>query len=456
MVNTAVLNVQTGKIFSLPAASDSNFKNKHGALSILSVDDSGKFLGSIMGNKHQLVLDIKQTSVFSIDGKKISLNIPEGVSQARYIISYEVKESGGIDMKVKMDFQDVEVCRRTKFDPISFNQAESEATLNISEEKSKRDLIHSVSSNGTFDALGYIRYKSEKVTTGDSQKSQFKTVRENQDKPIIENRGRLTTNVDSKEAGLSAFPALESAEKLNESFILNPNSVADEIDNVKAQVIDGINSSRCWEDVSEAADSIALLHGKPTYTKDVDTYASKFIKPEYYAAWENAGLDPSTLHKDMQILAKLPVLGEANNPVKIMRGGRFSQEEKQQYLFPIPEKTVEILNEKLAHLPKSKEYAEAIEGKGLLGTAGLLLRSISAMDQPRPWRKGNEGCDEQGKFTSDALIAELRKDTNNKGYNSVVTEAVINVYMVENNIAVDKDSKRPSSEKHHSISLNPA
>lgn len=269
MVGGTTSTVEAGKLFTLPAIAGSNFESKHGALSMLSVNDNGKFSGKIVGDKQQLVFDIKQASNFSIDGKKIRLELPDGAAQARCIINYTMTRNGGIELNAKMDFQDSEGCKRIKFDPVSLAKTDTNAMLVTKEQKVKRDLSHSLSGDNIPDALGYLRYKSQKTTTDESQKSHFKASISAQDKPIIENRGDLTTESYSKNTNLTALPSVENSEKLDAAFKESPDSVATEIDAVKSKVIENIGSSRSWDDVTDVADSIALLHGKPTYTKDV-------------------------------------------------------------------------------------------------------------------------------------------------------------------------------------------
>lgn len=78
----------------------------------------------------------------------------------------------------------------------------------------------------------------------------------------------------------------------------------------------------------------------------------------------------------------------------------------------------------------------------------MLLRSVAAMDQPRPWRRDTDGCDDTGKYTSDALIAELRKESESKGYNPQVTDAVINIYSRTKGIPIDDDSQSMVHRRH--------
>ncbi len=436
-------SVETGKLFTLPAQETaSNFKTKHEALSMLSVDDNGKFAGKIAGSKQQLVFDLRQASDFSIDGKKIKLELPEGANHARCIISYN-KTDKGIELQAKMDFKHrVDGSfQRIKFQKVTLSKDDPGAKLTQDYTKLGYVVGNSTLENTGPDALAYLQYKTQKVI-GSDNKTFIQTGISDSDSAIIANKGTLTTVDGQKDSSLTALPVSENAKELSESFKTGDTDVAEKIDAVKSRAIEGIGSSRSWDDVAETADSIALLHGKPTYTADVDTYSKTFTKADYSDLWKKAGLDPSSLKKDIQLLAKLPVLGEANNPVKIMRGGKFTDDQKKKFLFPIPTKTVEIIREKLGHLPNANDYAEAIERKtpgtrgNLLGSAGLLLRSVAAMDQPRSWRKDAEGCDGDGRYAPDSLIKELKKESQQKGYDSKITDAVVAIYCQENGIQV--------------------
>lgn len=242
----------------------------------------------------------------------------------------------------------------------------------------------------------------------------------------------LTNLTTSQTSTTPLVPDQNRIIELNNAF-LNENeqtklSAAKEIDELKETKIKDINFCTNWDAVTKIADLIAFLHGKPTYTQDVDTYADVFTNPKYAAVWKTADLnDMNALKEDMRVLAKLQVLGEAKIPVLIMRGGKLTNEQREKYLTPIAQNTINILSA-LKNLPKFEEYIAAIKDEGKLGSAALLLKSIAAMDQPRAWRIGKNGCDERGKYFPKALLSELNNDPKLQNIDIKVKNAIINIW----------------------------
>jgi hypothetical protein len=432
-------NVKHGKLFTVQGNAGTQFADKHGALSMLAVDGSGKFAAKLTSNKQQLVFDIRQTSVFTIDGHKINLTLPENVNQARYIVSYDKKTDGELSVSIKMDVQTPRRDKRDKQDTQPLIQRTKFKTLVLStqEKKQPHNLTvdgqpaqKSASYGSQVDAHSYLQYKLRKAPNS-SQKGVFDTNWNGGKSSIIDSRGELISNGNqSKSVSIPALVGALDADQLEASF-KDENIKADaaqKIDQIKETMNDNLGACKSWDEVAEVADAIAVFHGKPNYTQDVDTYLAQFTSPNFQEDWDQAGFDVSSLKNDIKILAKLLVLGEAKNPVSVMRGGKLTTEQRQKYLAQIPKTTLALLEQKLPHLPKIQEYKAAIQDQGSLGTAGLLLRSIAAMDQPRSWRINNPGCNETGAFLPDALTAELNKDVDAKNLDKSVADAMINIF----------------------------
>lgn len=98
---------------------------------------------------------------------------------------------------------------------------------------------------------------------------------------MSESANKLDTAFDKTQKEIKALNAKPAPETEIVAKERELTSVAAEIDEVKSRAIEGIGSIRSWDDVADTADSIALLHGKPTYTKDVDTYSETFTQPQY-------------------------------------------------------------------------------------------------------------------------------------------------------------------------------
>ncbi len=208
--NTQHSIVTKGQLLSLPAKIDSNFAKKHRILSMLSTKNN-TFCGTIAGNQHQLVFDIKNTSQFSINGQSITLDVPHDATQVRYIINYKIATNNDLELKVKRDIQNFTGCQRVKFKPIHITKDNTSTELIPDQQKQKPALSHLTSNTQTADALGYLQYKSQKKSEQQEGES------------IFHHKGIIITHSEPQQE--FSLPAIEHTQKLHQEGTIEKHEI---------------------------------------------------------------------------------------------------------------------------------------------------------------------------------------------------------------------------------------
>jgi len=450
--NPANISVLKGSAFSLEGKDGTKFEKEHGGLLGLKLDQTGSLHAIVKAKKsdgalkRQTVVDIREATNFSVNGKKIKLDVPKGADSARFVIDLCMTK-GGLDMQVKMDYMDGDKAKRVMYQDVHFDKGDTTKNLKIDQAQPIKDAPDGY----PLDTEGYCEYKANK----------------NDGNGPVANRGVLIKSVTegdkteqvSQETGVYALRATESAKGLLAQYKSDPESVATEIETLKNTLIDHLDQCKSWADVVDVTNAVATLHGKPNYTKDVDIYAQMLLKEEFHPILEAAGLDPKAFKEEIELAARLAVLGEAKNPMEVMHyDGKLKDDRPDdfnKYIKTIGQNTSSIVETKLSHLPKHAEILDVLTHKGnpLNKDATSILRSISAMDQPRKWRTApkfrEQGCDETGKYPPKALIKQLLEEAQERKYDDKVTQAFINIFQklknIEPDVIVEDDAGDDSS-----------
>ncbi|MEC8011557.1 MAG: hypothetical protein VX185_12440 [Pseudomonadota bacterium] len=447
MANT--IQMTNGHAFNLLGSEGSKFAKKHTALSMI-MPIKGQADGVITSASHQLVFDLKKSSTFSINGCDLKLEVPEGQDHARFKLNYKESRRGADTIAVTRDCHDGNSVKRDVFKKVQLNEA---GTKHLELDNSKN---HTQFTAAT--ALEYIGYKLAKAPKA-LQRSFSSLSRnsilsfKNAEKPVLAfgKEGTLVGNSQAVRMNANAFlsnplqaliaETRQIAGSLNGSEVspLDADTLAQhkeknlaDADKIKPQLIESLQYAQSWNDVTNVADVIAALHGKPTNAQDIECYAAKIFTSENEAVFAEKGLDTKGISEKIQVLGQLSLLGEAVNPAEVIRSGKeFSFDEKKQYIFPIQERAEAALSQ--LKFEGSQELIDAFANKNKLGTAISVLRDIAGMDAPRAFRKnkiedGVQIADENGRFIPDQLIRCANKNAAAKGCDMDITSVTLDAF----------------------------